>query len=49
VELNRKARGDLAELKVATDLRERGYEIVFPHGRALYAHLTRLPFRGEGP
>jgi PD-(D/E)XK nuclease superfamily protein len=32
VELNRKAKGDLAELKVATDLRERGYKIAFPYG-----------------
>jgi len=32
VELNRKAKGDLAELKVATDLRTRGYKIAFPYG-----------------
>jgi hypothetical protein len=32
VELNRKAKGDLAELKVATDLRSRGYKIAFPYG-----------------
>jgi hypothetical protein len=32
VELNRKAKGDLAELKVATDLRDRGYKIAFPYG-----------------
>jgi hypothetical protein len=32
VELNRKAKGDLAELKVATDLRERGYRLAFPYG-----------------
>jgi hypothetical protein len=32
VELNRKAKGDLAELKVATDLRARGYKIAFPYG-----------------
>ena len=32
MELNRKAKGDLAELKVATDLRERGYKIAFPYG-----------------
>jgi hypothetical protein len=32
VELNRKARGDLAELKVAADLRARGYRIAFPYG-----------------
>jgi Holliday junction resolvase-like predicted endonuclease len=32
VELNRKAKGDLAELKVAADLRERGYKIAFPYG-----------------
>jgi hypothetical protein len=32
VELNRKARGDLAELKVATDLLSRGSRIAFPYG-----------------
>ncbi len=32
MELNRKAKGDLAELKVATDLRARGYKIAFPYG-----------------
>jgi len=32
VELTRKAKGDLAELKVATDLRARGYKIAFPYG-----------------
>jgi hypothetical protein len=32
VDLNRKARGDLAELKVATDLRARGYKVAFPYG-----------------
>jgi hypothetical protein len=32
VELNRKAKGDLAELKVATDLRQRGYKIAIPYG-----------------
>jgi len=32
VELNRKAKGDLAELKVATDLRARGYKVAFPYG-----------------
>lgn len=32
VELNRKAKGDLAELKVAADLRSRGYRIAFPYG-----------------
>jgi PD-(D/E)XK endonuclease len=32
VELNRKAKGDLAELMVATDLRKRGYRIAFPYG-----------------
>ena len=32
VELNRKAKGDLAELKVAADLRARGYKIAFPYG-----------------
>jgi hypothetical protein len=32
VELNRKAKGDLAELKVAADLRNRGYKVAFPYG-----------------
>src|SRR5918997_6448070 len=32
VELNRKAKGDLAELKVATDLRARGHKVAFPYG-----------------
>jgi hypothetical protein len=32
VELNRKAKGDLAELKVAVDLRLRGYKLAFPYG-----------------
>ena len=32
MELNRKAKGDLAELKVATDLRRRGYKIAIPYG-----------------
>jgi hypothetical protein len=32
VELNRKAKGDLAELKVAADLRKRGYKIALPYG-----------------
>jgi PD-(D/E)XK endonuclease len=30
--LNRKGKGDLAELKVATDLLQRGYKIAFPYG-----------------
>lgn len=30
--LNLKAKGDLAELKVATDLMARGYKIAFPYG-----------------
>ena len=30
--LNRKAKGDLAELRVASDLRARGYRIAFPYG-----------------
>jgi len=30
--LNRKAKGDLAELKVAADLRARGYRIAIPYG-----------------
>jgi hypothetical protein len=33
VELNRKAKGDLAELRVAADLRARGYKIAFPTGK----------------
>jgi hypothetical protein len=32
VDLNRKAKGDLAELKVASDLRARGYRLAFPYG-----------------
>jgi PD-(D/E)XK endonuclease len=32
VELNRKAKGDIAELKVAADLRSRGYKLAFPYG-----------------
>jgi PD-(D/E)XK nuclease superfamily protein len=32
VELNKKAKGDLAELKVAADLRQRGYRLAFPYG-----------------
>jgi PD-(D/E)XK nuclease superfamily protein len=32
VDLNRKAKGDLAELKVAADLRARGYRIAIPYG-----------------
>jgi hypothetical protein len=32
VELNRKAKGDLAELKSAADLRARGYKIALPYG-----------------
>ena len=32
MELNKKAKGDLAELKVAADLRARGYRIAFPYG-----------------
>jgi PD-(D/E)XK nuclease superfamily protein len=32
VDLNKKAKGDLAELKVAADLRARGYRIAIPYG-----------------
>ena len=32
MDLNRKAKGDLAELKVATDLQSRGYKVAFPYG-----------------
>lgn len=32
MELNKKAKGDLAELKVAADLRARGYRIAIPFG-----------------
>jgi hypothetical protein len=32
VDLNRKAKGDLAELRVAADLRARGYKVAFPYG-----------------
>jgi PD-(D/E)XK endonuclease len=32
VELNKKAKGDLAEMEVAADLRGRGYKIAIPFG-----------------
>jgi PD-(D/E)XK endonuclease len=32
VELNKKAKGDIAELKVAADLRTLGYKLAFPYG-----------------
>jgi hypothetical protein len=32
VDLRRKAKGDLAELRVAADLRARGYKVAFPYG-----------------
>ena len=32
MQLNRKAKGDLAELKVAADLRARGYKVALPYG-----------------
>jgi hypothetical protein len=32
VDLNRKAKADLAELRVAADLRARGYKVAFPYG-----------------
>ena len=32
MEFNKKAKGDLAELKVAADLRARGYRIAIPYG-----------------
>ena len=32
IALRRKAKGDLAELKVACDLVERGYQVAFPYG-----------------
>jgi PD-(D/E)XK endonuclease len=32
VELNKKGKGDLAELKVAADLRARGYKVAIPYG-----------------
>jgi PD-(D/E)XK endonuclease len=32
VDLNKKAKGDLAELRVAADLRARGYKVAFPYG-----------------
>jgi hypothetical protein len=35
VELNRKAKGDIAELKVAAELRARGYKLAFPYGEDL--------------
>jgi len=35
VKLNKKAKGDIAELKVAADLRSRGYKLAFPYGEDL--------------
>lgn len=32
MELNKKAKGDIAELKVAADPRSRGYKLAFPYG-----------------
>ena len=32
MDLNKKAKGDLAELRVAADLRARGYRVAFPYG-----------------
>jgi hypothetical protein len=40
VELNKKAKGDLAELKVAGDLRARGYRIAFPYTAAMIDRLA---------
>jgi PD-(D/E)XK endonuclease len=39
VDLNKKAKGDLAELKVAGHLRARGYRIAFPYGEDCDYHL----------
>ena len=44
--LNRKAKGDLAELKVATDLLQRGYKIAIPYGEDWDFDL--IVCRGEG-
>jgi hypothetical protein len=35
VKLDKKAKGDIAELKVAADLRSRGYKLAFPYGEDL--------------
>jgi hypothetical protein len=42
VSVNRKGKGDLAELKVAADLRRRGYKIAFPGH-----HYRHRPTIGE--
>jgi PD-(D/E)XK endonuclease len=39
VELSRKAKGDLAELRVAADLRARGYMVALPYGEEWDADL----------
>jgi hypothetical protein len=46
VQLNKKAKGDLAELKVAADLRSRGYKLAFPYGEDVDFDLILC--RGDG-
>jgi PD-(D/E)XK endonuclease len=46
VELNRKAKGDIAELKIAADLRARGYKLAFPYGEDVDFDLILC--RGDG-
>ena len=47
MELNRKAKGDLAELKVAADLRARGYKVAFPYGEDWDFDLILCRAHGE--
>jgi hypothetical protein len=47
VDLNKKAKGDLAELKVAADLRGRGYKIAVPFGEDWDFDLVLC--RDDGP
>jgi hypothetical protein len=46
VELNKKAKGDIAELKIAADLRARGYKLAFPYGEDVDFDLILC--RGDG-
>jgi PD-(D/E)XK endonuclease len=46
VQLNKKAKGDIAELKVAADLRSRGYKLAFPYGEDVDFDLILC--RGDG-
>ena len=46
--LTRKAKGDLAELKVATDLIERGYMVALPYGEDWDFDLVLVARRQAG-